>query len=157
MATQPPKKAERMEAFVRSLGLEGADYDPCYLGYFACFNSGEYYEAHDVLEHLWLQGRDENYAFYKGLIQLAGAFVHLKKQRARPDHPTDGRRLHPAVRLFRLAEKNLRPYAPEHLGLELAEIFSLIERYVNPIEVSKFSQNPWDPQSAPQLRLRGKS
>src|SRR5882757_6923511 len=118
MATQPPKKADRIEAYVTSLGMEGTAFDPCYLGYFACFNSQEYYEAHDVLEHLWLQGRDDgNYAFYKGLIQLAGAFVHLKKQRARPGHPKDGRRLHPAVRLFALAEKNLTPYGPAHLGL----------------------------------------
>jgi predicted metal-dependent hydrolase len=153
MATQPPKKAERMEAFVQSLGLHGADYDPCYLGYFACFNAQEYYEAHDVLEHLWLRGRDENYAFYKGLIQLAGAFVHLKKQRARPDHPTDGRRLHPAVRLFRLAEKNLSAYAPARLGLDLAEVFALIENHVTRIETSGFSCNPWNPKTPPQLRL----
>ena len=153
MATQPAKKAQRMEAFVQSLGLNGAEYDPCYLGYFACFNAQEYYEAHDVLEHLWLQGRDGNYAFYKGLIQLAGAFVHLKKQRARPDHPTDGRRLRPAVRLFRLAEKNLSAYAPLHLGLDLREVFSLIDSHIARIEASAYFHNPWDPQTAPQLNL----
>lgn len=153
MAHQPPKKAERMEAFVQSLGLERAEFDPCYLGYFACFNAQEYYEAHDVLEHLWLQGRDGNYAFYKGLIQLAGAFVHLKKQRARPDHPTDGRRLHPAVRLFRLAEKNLSAYVPVHQGLDLREVNALIENHVTRIEASRFSCNPWMPETAPCLKL----
>jgi len=155
MATQPPKKAERMEAFVQSLGLDGAEHDPCYLGYFSCFNAQEYYEAHDVLEHLWLRGRDGNYAFYKGLIQLAGAFVHLKKQRARPDHPTDGRRMRPAVRLFRLAEKNLSAYAPVHLGLDLAAVFALIESHATRIEASEFSLNPWDPSAPPQLRMAG--
>jgi len=152
MATQPVKKGERIDAYVKSLGLEGEDYDPCYLAYFGCFNAQEYYEAHDVLEHLWLQGRDSNYAFYKGLIQLAGAFVHLKKQRARPDHPKDGRRMHPAVRLFRLAEKNLAPYLPVHLGLDLEEVFALIENQVALIEDSKFSRNPWHPAHAPSLR-----
>lgn len=154
MASQPPKKAERMDAFVRSLGFDGAAYDPCYLGYFACFNDQEYYEAHDVLEHLWLRGRDENYAFYKGLIQLAGAFVHLKKQRARPDHPTDGRRMYPAVRLFRLAEKNLSAYRPVHLGLDVGAVFSLIDGQVRRIEESDYARNPWSPGEAPQLRLR---
>jgi len=153
MATQPPKKAERMDAFVQSLGLDGAGYDPCYLGYFACFNAQEYYEAHDVLEHLWLRGRDGNYAFYKGLIQLAGAFVHLKKQRARPEHPTDGRRMHPAVRLFRLAEKNLSAYAPAHQGLDLRDVFALIESHVTRIETSHFSRNSWSPETAPLLQL----
>lgn len=154
MASQPPKKAERMDAFVRSLGFDGVAYDPCYLGYFACFNDQEYYEAHDVLEHLWLRGRDENYAFYKGLIQLAGAFVHLKKQRARPDHPTDGRRMYPAVRLFRLAEKNLSAYRPVHLGLDVGAVFSLIDGQVRRIEESDYARNPWSPGEAPQLRLR---
>lgn len=142
-----------MEEFVRSLGLERADYDPCYLGYFVCFNDQEYYEAHDVLEHLWLRGRDGNYAYFKGLIQLAGAFVHLKKQRARPDHPTDGRRMFPAVRLFRLAEKNLSAYQPRHLGLNLETVSALMESHASRIEASGYSLNPWNPESAPQLRL----
>jgi len=151
MATQPEKKSERMAAYVKSLGHDPGSYDPCYLAYFGCFNAREYYEAHDVLEHLWLQGRDGNHAFYKGLIQLAGAFVHLKKQRERPQHPKDGRRMHPAVRLFRLAEKNLSPYRPGHLGLDLEAVFVLIENHVRRIEASKFSQNPWCPDTAPEL------
>ena len=50
-----------------------------------------------VLEHLWLkEGRGApDYAFYKGLIQLAGGFVHLKLQRSHPEHPKHGRRLLP--------------------------------------------------------------
>lgn len=154
LPSQPPKKADRMEAFVRSLGPHGGNHDPCYLGYFSCFNARDYYEAHDVLEHLWLKGCGENYAFYKGLIQLAGAFVHLKKQRLRPDHPTDGRRMHPAVRLFRLAEMNLSPYRPVHLDLDLDAVMLLIASQVEQIEASEFSRNPWSPDTAPQLRLR---
>ncbi len=153
MVTQPEKKGARIEAYVKSLGLEGAAYDPCYLAYFGCFNAREYYEAHDVLEHLWLQGTEENHAFYQGLIQFAGAFVHLKKQRARPAHPTDGRRLRPAVRLFALASKNLRRYAPRHLGLDVDAILSLADDQTRRIEESEFSQNPWDPATAPELRL----
>ncbi len=90
MATQPLTKAERIEAYVKSFGLDAEAFDPCYLAYFICFNAQEYYEAHDVLEHLWLQREDENHAFFKGLIQFAGAFVHLKKQAARPV-ASDGR------------------------------------------------------------------
>jgi hypothetical protein len=69
-----------------------------YAGFFHCFNQGLYFEAHDVLEELWLAGgkTGENYAFYKGLIQWAGAFVHLQKGRLRP-----------AVALFDLAATNL--------------------------------------------------
>ena len=48
------KKGEKIQAFVESLGA-GSAHDPCYEGYFVCFNEQKYYEAHDVLEHLWLK------------------------------------------------------------------------------------------------------
>jgi Domain of unknown function (DUF309) len=47
--------------------LQGRDLDAHYLGYFTCFNHGQFYEAHAVLEELWLadrHGPDGN--FYKG-------------------------------------------------------------------------------------------
>ena len=151
LATQPVKKGERIAEYVNALGWPKEGPSPYYLAYFNCFNGQEYYEAHDVLEHLWLRGRDANSAFYQGLIQLAGAFVHLKKQWSRPEHPKDGRRMHPAVRLFRLAEENLSPYRPEHLGLNLEEVFTLIEKYRAGVVASDFSRNPWHPETAPEL------
>ncbi|MEO8206668.1 MAG: DUF309 domain-containing protein, partial [Chthoniobacterales bacterium] len=90
------KKSERMQTFVKTLGIEGArGFDARYLGFFDCFNRCLYYEAHDVLEDLWLEKRDENHAYYKGLIQVAGSYVHLQKQYYRPHHHKDGRRLYP--------------------------------------------------------------
>ena len=41
----------------------------------------------------------DNYLFFKGLIQVAGAFVHLQKQFLHPEHPKHRPRLRPAVRL----------------------------------------------------------
>lgn len=146
-------KGDRIEAYVQSLGFEGQNYDPCYLAYFACFNNQEYYEAHDVLEHLWLQGAGENYAFFKGLIQLAGAFVHLKLQCEHPAHHKHGRRMHPAVRLFALATKNLAPYAPVHFGLNITNVIDLSVRNTSHIIESDFTDNPWHPDRAPRLSL----
>src|SRR2546423_12627744 len=97
------KKVERIATFAAQFARDDRALDPRYIGFFECFNSQRYYEAHDVLENLWLERRDENYAFFKGLIQIAGAFVHLQKQFLRPTHPKDGRRLRPAARLFKLA------------------------------------------------------
>jgi predicted metal-dependent hydrolase len=154
MTIQPLSKAERIEAYVKSFGLEAEGFEPCYLAYFVCFNAQEYYEAHDVLEHLWLQREDENHAFFKGLIQFAGAFVHLKKQSERPWHRTDGRRMHPAVRLFALAARNLSPYSPRHMGLDVAEVLDLASDHVSRIRASGFSKNPWRPETAPKLELR---
>ena len=150
------KKSDRISAFVESLGGDPADeLDPCYTGYFRCFNAQEYYEAHDVLEHLWLKQRDENYAFYKGLIQVAGAFVHLQKQFLHPEHPKHSRRLRPAVRLFDLAAANLAPFTPEHLRLDVTALIQLCRERAAEIVGSDFTRNPWSPAAAPQIALVG--
>lgn len=148
------KKSDRLTAFVEELDTDPEiDLDPCYQGYFACFNAGNYYEAHDVLEHLWLKRRDENYEFYKGLIQIAGAFVHLKLQSLHPDHPKHGRRLQPAVRLFRRGIEHIAPYGPRHLRLDVAALCRLCSGIASEIAAAEFSRNPWDPAHMPRLEL----
>lgn len=151
---QPEKKADRIERFVASLGNDPSlATHPCYQGYFTCFNEGRYYEAHDVLEHLWLTDgpTGANHAFYKGLIQLAGAFVHLRKQFEHPTHVKHGRRLRPAARLFDLASANLAAYAPSHLGLDVDAVRALCAQQVDALTALGFSSNPWSPAVAPQI------
>src|SRR6267142_3870231 len=96
--------------------FRGQELDAHYLGFFDCFNRQLFYEAHDVLEELWLADRHGlNGAFFKGLIQLAGAFVHLQKNRLRP-----------AAALFKLSRKYLGPYTGLHESLDMAEIHRMI-------------------------------
>jgi hypothetical protein len=148
------KKNDRVSAYVSTLGLpDEIEVDPFYAGYFVCFNAREYYEAHDVLEHLWLQCRDENRLFYQGLIQIAGAFVHLQKQHLRPDHPKDGRRMRPAVRLFHLGMRNIEPYGPVHLRLDVAALCAMCSKAASEILASDFRKNPWNPARPPQVHL----
>lgn len=148
------KKSGRIAAIVgQASSPSEPDRNPYYLGYFQCFNDGKYFEAHDVLEQLWLQTAGTNHLFFKGLIQVAGAFVHLQKQFQRPSHPKDGRRLRPAVRLFHLAAKNLRDYRPAHLRCNVEEIFRLCTQFAGEIEKSDFKQNPWRPENPPRIRL----
>src|SRR4051794_39411639 len=112
------KKSSKIAALLET--CRGQDLDPHYLGYFACFNQGLFFEAHDVLEELWLTDRHgPNYSFHKGLIQLAGAFVHLQKNR-----------LKPSAALFKLAEVNLRKYPAIHEHLDLVAVLGLIEKWV---------------------------
>jgi hypothetical protein len=66
-------------------GIEAGEHDPHLVGYLRCFNAQQFYEAHDVLEALWLKDRTGPAGdFFKGLIQFAGGFVHLQKKRQRP-------------------------------------------------------------------------
>ncbi|MDX6767456.1 MAG: DUF309 domain-containing protein [Candidatus Methylacidiphilales bacterium] len=128
-------------------------WDPHYVAYFSCFNRQLYYEAHDVLEELWLAGgkTGPNYAFYKGLIQAAGAFVHLKLHHAEPSHSVHGQRLAPATRLLRLALKNTAPYGPRHQDLDLAAFQSLCQATLERLEASACTTNPWSTSTAPHL------
>lgn len=153
-------KGQRISQLVEQLSGSGSGSitdeiaaHPCYVGFFQCWNEQRYYEAHDVLEHLWLRTKSEDANYFKGLIQAAGGFVHLQKQYARPTHPKDGRRMYPAVRLFRLAEKNLTPFAPVHHHLKVAELLALLQAQVDAIISGDYHVNPWSPESASRLEL----
>jgi len=149
-------KGERISIFAGQFGADdGKPLHPCYRGFFQCFNERRYYEAHDVLEHLWLERKDEDHLFFKGLIQVAGAFVHLQKQFLRPGHPKDGRRLRPAARLFHLGMKNLEGFRPRHMHLDVEAVHQLCERQAAEITRSGFTINPWHPENAPSLFLEG--
>lgn len=149
------KKFDRMEAFVAGLAPEApASVHPCYAGYFVCFNRGDYYEAHDVLEHLWLRETGPDAAFYKGLIQFAGGYVHLRLHHLHPHHPKHGRRLAPAARLFDLAIANLAPFGPWRHGLEIPAVLRLAHFATHRLRESQFTENPWSPDHRPQLDLR---
>jgi hypothetical protein len=120
-------KADRIAAMLA--GIEGtrsgkAGVEQHYAGYFECFNHGLFYEAHDVLEQLWLAQRaGPNGLFYKGLIQLAGSFVHLQKGRTGP-----------AAALLKLARTNLRLYPSEHERLDVRRVLLLIDGWLTKLE-----------------------
>jgi len=135
------KKSTKIAALIES--CRGRDLDAHYLGYFECFNRTLFYEAHDVLEELWLTDRHgPNGAFYKGLIQFAGAFVHLQKNRLRP-----------AAALFKLARANFQTYPPQHERLDLAAALSMINHWLQKLEAADFSENPYSESNAPKLRV----
>lgn len=129
---------------------------PCYRGYFMCFNTARYYEAHDVLEHLWLETPREtaDFLYFKGLIQLAGGFVHMKHHRREPGHRVHGKRLRPAAKLLRLAIHNLEPHLPERHGLDVEEALLLARQYEVALQAGQFQENPWRRESAPVLNPR---
>lgn len=136
------------------LGQAEVERHPYYRAFFRCWNEQQYYEAHDVLEQLWLNTKTRDSDFFKGLIQAAGAFVHLQKHFEHPSHAKHSRRLPPAVRLFRLAEKNLANFKPWHHALDVTALCQLLSRYADEIVASDYITNPWSPETAPKLKLR---
>jgi predicted metal-dependent hydrolase len=136
------KKHERMTELAAQFSGDGVD--PRYAGYFALFNQQKFYESHDVLEDLWLPDRHGvNGSFYKGLIQLAGAFVHLQKNRLRP-----------SAALFKLARTNLEKYPSLHERLNLVAVHQLIAGWLWQLEKDEFTVNPLTGTNLPQLALQ---
>jgi len=136
-------------------GVDPRGRDVRYAAYFHHFNRGDYYEAHDVLESLWLEGgrKAPSAAFYQGLIQLAGGFVHLRKHFEHPTHRVHGNRLPPAARLLKLAEKNILPYGTEWEGLEIGPVLAMARETLGRLETEKFAKNPWSPKQKPRMKL----
>jgi predicted metal-dependent hydrolase len=135
-------KSPKIEALLAQFE-ETQDFNRHYVGFFRCFNAQIYYEAHDVLEEVWLPIRGQAQAnFYQGLIQMAGAFVHLQKSR-----------LGPSARLFALALKNFEHYPERHEGIDLDAVRQLCRRYRQALIDSGETINPWSKDRAPQLAL----
>lgn len=134
-------KHERIAELARQFSADGID--PRYAGYFALFNQQKFYEAHDILEDLWLPDRQgPNGNFYKGLIQLAGAFVHLQKNRLRP-----------SAALFKLARTNLEKYPAIHEQLDVTLVLALIADWLQRLELENFTVNPLTETSVPKIDL----
>jgi predicted metal-dependent hydrolase len=123
--------------------FEGGELPANYRCFFACFNRQQFYEAHEILEELWLAGRGRADAdFFKGLIQLAGAFVHLQKSRMRP-----------AAALFRLARANLGKFPARCHGLDTRQVRRLMDQWLGELEAGGFAVNPLPLNPAPRLNL----
>jgi predicted metal-dependent hydrolase len=136
------KKSAKISALIEA--CRGRDLDAHYLGYFECFNQELFFEAHDVLEELWLKDKaSPDYSYHKGLIQLAGAFVHLQKNRLRP-----------AAALFKLARTNLEKYPGVHARLDLVAVLALIADWLARLEGNDFAANPLTADNAPKLQLQ---
>lgn len=75
------------------------------------FNAGLFFECHEYLEDVWRAAPAPERAFYHGLVQVAAACYHLEK----------GNR-HGARTLLTKALAKLEPYAPAHLGVDVAAL-----------------------------------
>ena len=81
------------------------------------FNAGRFFEAHEHLEEIWQNERGPVRDAYKGLIQIAAAFVHL----TRGNYPG-------AERLLRTGTGYLEPFrAAGALGFNIEAIASAAE------------------------------
>lgn len=84
------------------------------------FNSGRYWDAHEVWERDWTPDRKgPDSGFYKGLIQIAAGCLHYTRHNRRG-----------AINKWRSGADYLRPYLPTHRGVQLAALVGSAEGYL---------------------------
>jgi predicted metal-dependent hydrolase len=94
-----------------------ASYDPRYLAGITLFNRGDYFEAHEVWESLWLDTAGPDKRFYQGLIQAAVGLCHFCNGNVRG-----------AVKLYHSSRDYLARYPSPHLGLDHAAFREKMQR-----------------------------
>ena len=92
-------------------------YDPRYLAGIVLFNRGDFFEAHEVWESLWMETLGPDRAFYQGLIQAAVGLCHFCNGNVRG-----------AAKLYRSCRDYLHRYGADHLGMNLADFATQMDR-----------------------------
>jgi predicted metal-dependent hydrolase len=85
-------------------------YDPLYVAFLFHFNKDrDYFECHEVMEHLWLQeARDP---LYQGLLQVAVGLYHHRNGNI------DG-----GIKLLSAAIQKLEGYSAQRLGIHMEQL-----------------------------------
>lgn len=77
------------------------------------FNTRYFFEAHEILEDVWMKDRSPTRKFYQGLIQIAGGYHHYQNGNHRG-----------AVELLIRGSNLLRPYGDAYLGVDLRHLLA---------------------------------
>ena len=99
----------------------------------ALFNTGLFFEVHELLEPCWMRAEPPVKAFLQGLIQIAAGLHHEQNGNRRG-----------AVTLVGEGCGRLRPFAPSAFGVELAEFLA---------EMAKLSRALAAATTADELRI----
>jgi hypothetical protein len=119
-----------------------ANDDPRYIQGVERFNAGDYFEAHEVWEELWLDGPAEERRFIQGLIQAAVALYHASRKNGRG-----------ARRLFQTGRGHMAGYGAWHRGLAIPEFWQAMETALATCW-DEPSAGEFNPDNAPRIEIR---
>ncbi len=81
-------------------------------------NGERYYQAHDVLEEVWREVRDDSRPFYQGIVQIAIAMHHFSTGN-----------LLGARSVLEKSRANLADYPAEYGGIDLRDTREQLQRW----------------------------
>lgn len=105
------------------------------------FNRGEYHDAHEAFEELWLAGQGPDSDLYKGLIQASICLHHF----------ADGN-LAGAASLYRGHRRYLAAFQDDGRGLDVARLLVDMQAFLRPVLRAADGETvTFDAQRAPRI------
>src|SRR3954466_2749928 len=104
------------------MAIQEAEYDPRYLAGILLFNQGDFFEAHEVWEQLWMDTAGPDKQFYQGLIQAAVALCHYCNGNVRG-----------AAKLYHSSRDYMRKYDPHFQGLNQEAFWGQMQACFAPV------------------------
>jgi uncharacterized protein len=95
------------------------------------FNAGDYFEAHEELEAVWLKATGDRKRFLHGLIQVAAAFHHHAR-----GNPAGFRSL------LEKGSARLAPFGAEFESVDLAALVLQLQLWRNHLRASSLPAPP---------------
>jgi hypothetical protein len=117
-------------------------HDPRYLAGVLFFNRGEYFDAHEVWEHLWQNCDAADRRFYQGLIQVAVALYHAIR----------GNRVG-ASRLSESGHRYLELYPPGYRGFAREPFWEQVQAALAPFLDGRTDTLALSPETAPRIEI----
>lgn len=119
-------------------------YDSHYLQGIAYFNDGQFFEAHDAWEEVWMPCVGESRQFYQGLIQVAVCLYHFGRGNTRG-----------ARKLYHSSRRYLSAYQPWHLGIDVDRLLGDMQRCLADVVASEdeVPQATLDPDLVPRIHF----
>ena len=102
------------------------------------FNTGRFFECHEVWEEIWKRSAAPEKLFYQGMIQAAAALLHVERCN-----------LHGAASLYAKACAKLDPLPAEHMGIALGELRDAMKEFFRLVRENAKMPDP------PKLRRLG--
>jgi predicted metal-dependent hydrolase len=97
-------------------------YEPRYLAGIVLFNRGDFFEAHEVWESLWMDTFGPEKQFYQGLIQAAVGLCHFCNGNLRG-----------AAKLYRSSRDYMERYGSPFFGLDQTKFWNAMEQCFAPV------------------------
>ena len=85
----------------------------------AQFNRGEFFNAHETWEEIWLTAPEPDKTFLQGIIQVAAAFHHFQRDNRAG-----------AESLLRTGFEKIGPFPDDYRGLRLAQLRAAIQEWL---------------------------